>query len=62
VTAQRYSSPVALERMEQGRCPQCGYLPEEHYRGKGDQVAFCPLDVTAVDALVDQYRKDKEER
>jgi hypothetical protein len=59
VTAQRYSSPVALERMEQGRCPECGCYPSDH---SGWGTGRCSLTDSGAAARIGQYRKDKEER
>jgi hypothetical protein len=28
--SQRYSAPVALERMRLGNCPECGAAPDDH--------------------------------
>lgn len=28
--AQTYSSPVAIGRMRDGKCPECGKAPEDH--------------------------------
>ena len=55
--AQRYYSTAAWARMGQGRCPECGHLPE-HHGGLGGNAAFCSLRDDGVDARIDQYRRD----
>jgi hypothetical protein len=62
VSAQRYSSPGAYARMEEGCCPECGGPPEQHY----DQGNFwdpwmqrCDLYRAGVVARIEQYNKDK---
>jgi hypothetical protein len=60
--SQRYTSPVAVERMEQGRCPECGGEPFVH----GNEQRFwmrgpgCDLLDRGVQARIDQYRRDLE--
>ena len=60
MTAQRYTSPTALERMGQGRCPECGH-PREHHGGWGGNQSFCSLRDDGVAARIDQYRRNLAE-
>ena len=57
--AQRYSDRASLARMEQGRCPECGYVPD-HHGGWGHST--CSLRPDGVLDRIDQYRRDLAER
>lgn len=35
IRGQRYTDPHARERMEKGKCPECGGLPSHHDGGGG---------------------------
>ena len=59
MSTQRYSSPVARERMGRGRCPECGEPPEHHL----DDIRFwiprsCSLLTRGVIDRIDQYKTD----
>lgn len=52
---QRYTNPVALNRMALGVCPECGGLPEEH-TGRGGWN--CSLTDNGVASRIAQYEAD----
>ena len=58
MTAQRYTSKIALERMEKGLCPECGRQVMEH-TGWGSP-AGCSLTENGVKGRIEQYRRDRE--
>lgn len=52
--AQRYTDPVALERMREGNCPECGDSPDKHLDHPG-----CSLTVHDALTRVMQYTLDQ---
>jgi hypothetical protein len=61
VSAQRYASPVAQEKMRQNLCPECGCKPETH----SDDTRFwvpriCDLTRTGVEDRIAQFRADEQ--
>lgn len=55
MSAQRYTNPVALERMSKGLCPECGASPDDH-GGLGG--ARCSLTDNGVAQRIAQYEWD----
>ena len=53
--AQRYTSPVACERMAAGNCPECGEPPSAHTGWGG-----CSLTDGGVAGRIAQYQADQE--
>lgn len=62
MSAQRYTSPAALERMAAGNCPECGQSAEAH---SGDPRFWIPRDCDllphGVTERIEQYRVDQAE-
>lgn len=56
--AQRYSDPLALARMDDGRCPECGGAPREHDGAGGNWG--CTLTDNGVAQRIAQFQKDEE--
>jgi hypothetical protein len=61
MSAQRYTAPLAHERMDAGLCPECGGTASNHL----DDNRFwlprtCDLLPRGVEERVLQYRADKE--
>lgn len=56
-TWQRYTNAVALQRMEEGQCPECGLDPSVH-GGLGGP--YCGLTDTGVAGRIWQYEQDKK--
>lgn len=57
MTAQRYTNPVALERMKAGKCPECGE-PVDAHGGLGG--ARCSLTDNGVAQRIYQYEQDQQ--
>lgn len=57
-THQRYTDPVALERMSKQLCPECGYTVSAHtgWGGPG-----CSLTDNGVASRIYQYEQDLAE-
>lgn len=55
---QRYTGPVAVERLSRGDCPECGHTTGAHDGAGGPNG--CTLTDTGVAGRVRQYRLDKE--
>lgn len=55
MSAQRYTNPVALERMANNTCPECGSPADDHTSWGS---ARCSLTDTGVDNRIEQYRND----
>lgn len=53
--SQRYFSENALDRMENGRCPECGDYADRH---DGD-FEYCDISPTGVSDRLRQYRADR---
>lgn len=62
--AQRYTSPVAHERMAKRMCPECGEPPEAHSTERRfwmrDPLS-CSLRPDGVTDRINQYRLDHKE-
>jgi hypothetical protein len=56
--AQRYTSPIALERLATGTCPECGFAGDQHDGGGGP--LWCTLTDNGVAARLAQYAADQE--
>lgn len=58
--AQRYTHPVALERMAAGNCPECGETPGNHSASVQFWVrpAGCSLIPAGVRERIEQYQED----
>jgi hypothetical protein len=56
--SQRYTQPLALTRMADGRCPECGTYPENHDGWGGPRG--CSLTDNGVAQRIHQYREDLE--
>jgi uncharacterized Zn finger protein (UPF0148 family) len=57
MTAQRYTDPVARQRMAAGRCPECGREMFEHTGWGGP--AGCSLTDNGVAERIAQYQADQ---
>jgi hypothetical protein len=55
--AQRYTGAVQLQRMAEGKCPECGVLPDEAGAHGG---LSCGLTALGAAARIHQYRRDQE--
>jgi hypothetical protein len=53
---QRYTQPLALQRMDEGKCPECGNSLDVHggWGGPG-----CSLTDNGVASRISAYEKDK---
>ncbi len=56
--AQRYTSELALERMAEGLCPECGESPSGHASWAGRQG--CKLLEAGVTRRIARFRKDRK--
>jgi hypothetical protein len=55
---QRYTDPIAQQRMSKGLCPECGRPGDEH---SGWGFGSCLLTDTGVAGRIWQYRQDEQE-
>lgn len=57
---ERYTQPLALERMSEGRCPECGDLPGQHINHNAFWAGpiDCFLREDGVRNRIDQYLSD----
>ena len=62
MSAQRYTQPVARERMSRNLCPECGESAEAHSRIATISAMFAPCSLLAhgVADRIEQYRTDEE--
>ena len=60
--AQRYTHALALERMSEGSCPECGRLAEDHSLETAFWIRFdsCSLLPKGVVERIVQYREDRD--
>lgn len=63
MSSQRYSDPVARERMARGMCPECGNKPEAHPAApitmfNAGVCGFGGLLRAGVEDRIEQYRAD----
>jgi len=56
---QRYTNPIALQRMAEGNCPECGQ-PEKLHGGWG--LGSCSLTDTGVAARINQFEIDRADQ
>lgn len=58
--SQRYVTPLAQERMADGKCPECGTAPETHDNDPRFWVRLgCDLLPHGVVERIEQYRADR---
>lgn len=60
--SQRYTSPIALERMADGKCPECGTAPEDHSNDQrfwARDFSQCLLLQFGVTDRIEQHRADR---
>lgn len=57
--AQRYTDPLALRRMREGRCPECGQEQRVH---TGWGAVGCSLSDNGVAERIHAYRQDRAEK
>ena len=60
MSAQRYSSPLAQERMAAGNCPECGKPINAHSGWGLGTGSVCTLTDNGVAARIAQFQADQE--
>lgn len=55
--AQRYTDPLAVKWLSEGKCPECGLSTYMHDGSGGP--GWCALTDNGVAQRIDQYNRDK---